>query len=235
MTNRVDSPRAVPGIVIVGIVLAIVLGVGLIGLAIYPLLAPSGTIPDPTPTFVRTPVVIPTMTLIAPTDTPVPTSPPPTEAPEPTEPTPTQISPPPTSPPVLPPTALPPTHTPAPSPTSGRNLSPSFSVENSVVNAGDRIWFNFSVTNPSLLETLPFGFLGASVERDGVNLSHLFQASWTGSELAPGQTLNWRDGLHINEAGTYQLRLTICYSSVEACNTGQGWEHLSGPVTVEVH
>jgi hypothetical protein len=106
-------------------------------------------------------------------------------------------------------------------------------VENPIVGANQALWFNFSVTNPSISDPIPFGFLGAAV-MSTAGQSLAFQASWTGSELEPGQTLNWRDHTAIGTPGTYLLQLSICYSSVEGCNSGTGWELLAQPVTVTV-
>jgi hypothetical protein len=81
---------------------------------------------------------------------------------------------------------------------------------------------------------LPFGYLGAvTFNSAGQNVN--FQASWTGSELAPGQTLNWRDHTAIGTPGQYKLQLSICYSSVETCASGGEWELLAQPVDVTVN
>jgi hypothetical protein len=229
MIDQSSSPASVPRAVVIGIALVTVAGLGLIAFGLYSSIGASAVAPTPTLPPVHTPIFIPTMTAVPPT--PTPTTPPPTEAPAPEAPTPTETQPPPTNAPAAQPIAAPPTDTPAPAPAS--NLSPGFSVSNPSANVGEDVWFHFSITNPSGTERLSFGFLGVTITKDGANLP--FHASWTGHSIGPNEQLNHDDHTQFSEPGTYALRLTICYESVEICLTGQGWEYLSEPVMVEVH
>ncbi len=232
-------PFVIAGIVVLG-------GAVLLVLAGYFLVMRGPSAPE-----LERPTATPGIPLSIPTATPVSTLPaqtgavamptatqgePPTAPPTDVPPTgqPTTV---PTNPP--PPTATraptsSPTPPPTPTPAAGQVINAAFSVENPVVGVNQRVWFNFSVTNPSQTDNLPFGYLGAALMNSaGQNVA--FQASWTGSELAPGQTLNWRDGLAIGTPGTYSLQLSICYSSVEACNgAGGNWQLLAQPVTITV-
>ncbi len=232
MTDRSSSPAPVPPIIIAGIVLAVAAGLGLIGFGIYSSVGAGGAAPTPTLPAERTPILIPTMTSAPPTATPT-TPPPPTETPEPEEPTPTETSQPPPAAPPAAPAPPPPTDTPAP-PAPSSSLSPTFSVSTPSVGVGGDVWFHFSITNPSGTDRLAFGFLGVTITRgDGTNLP--FHDSWTGHSIGPNEQLVHDDRTQISQPGTYELRLTICTATVEECLTGQGWEYLSGPVTVEVH
>jgi hypothetical protein len=237
-TNRPTHSLPLLPLIISGIV--ILVGLILLGAAIYFVaFPPAGASPGLTPTpplEVTRPVMFPTATT-APTDTPVPTATPtPTEQPT-QPPTPSATTPPlvqPTSPIVAtnpPPPTAPPTATTA---SSSHGLTGvSFSVENPTVGANQQIWFNFSVTNGSG-QVLPYGFLGVAIfNSTGTNVG--FHTSWSGSSLNPGQTLNWRDGLVISTAGSYQLQLSICYSSVTVCGSGGEWELLGPRVPVTVN
>lgn len=236
-TNRPPRPMPILPLIISGAV--ILVGLALLGVAIYFIaFSPASTVnrSTPTPPFAPTrSVMFPTATT-APTDTPLPTATPteqPTEPPVPTATTPPLIQP--TSPVVAtnppPPTAPPPTATVA---SSSHGLTGiSFSVENPTVSANQQIWFNFSVTNGGS-QVLPYGFLGVAIfNSSGSNIG--FHTSWSGSSLNPGQTLSWRDGLAIGTPGSYQLQLSICYSSVNVCGSGGEWELLGPRVPVTVN
>ena len=231
MANRASSSPSAPPIVLVGIVLATVAGLGLVGFALFS--SVRGGIADPTPTLPppRTPLIIPTMTPIPPTATLTETPPPPTATATATEePTPTRNVPPPTNRPA----AAPPTNTPTnPPPTPANNLSPTFSVSSTSVGVNSDIWFHFTITNPSSSERFAFGFLGVTVTQGGNFV--FFHESWTNHSIGPNERLVHDDRTQITQPGTYALILTICSRTYDECRAGQGWEYLSSPVTVEVH
>lgn len=233
MTDRSSSSTPVSPIVIVGIALAMVAGLGLIGFGIFG--SPGAGHTEPTATLppARTPLIIPTTTPIPPIPTPTTTTIPPTATPEPEEPTSTEPNPPsPTNPPAPQSTAHPPTDTPEPPPPTSDFL-PTFSVANPTVSAGERIEFTFSLTNPSSTESTQLGFVGITVMRDGATA--IWHQSWVGWVLEPGKTDPWADSLTIGEPGVYELWLSVCAETVENCQANLGWENVAGPITVEVH
>ncbi|MBK8989399.1 MAG: hypothetical protein IPM39_25620 [Chloroflexi bacterium] len=175
-------------------------------------LPPSAT-PPPTVTPTETPVV---------TDTPVPTDTPP--------PTATNVPPPvvivPTN------TPVPPANTPVPTPSGPQpgtvnGVSAShFALQNRAqlwVN-GD-IWFEFTVNN-SGNNSVPYGALGVMPRRNGADMLPWFQRSWGGNDdaLNPGN-LSWDDRIRIPEAGSYTLRLVICFEAGATCMSGGGTFH----------
>jgi hypothetical protein len=228
----------------------VVIGIALLGTAAVFMLRPAAdeVADNATSTPAETRVVIPTAT-IAPTNTTAPTAtatvpvtatilaetatPAPSATPIPPTPAPAQptAAQPTTKPnPTNTPTSVPPTSPPA----SSRIINPTFAVESATVGVNQKIWFTFSVTNASTTTSLPIGELGAVVfNSSGQNV--YFQESWSGFELTPGQKLDHRDGVPgIGTAGTYTMRLTICYSAKSACAGGGEWEMLSPPVTVTI-
>jgi LysM repeat protein len=66
-----------------------------------------------------------------------------------------------------------------------------------------------------------------------------FQTSWRG-DLTLGANAQgpsgggWEDGIYIDEPGTYRLQLAICFSTVDGCLAGTGWETLTTGVDVKV-
>ncbi|MEJ2148436.1 MAG: hypothetical protein P8Z40_03040 [Chloroflexota bacterium] len=233
-----DQPRQplpVVPLVIGGAV--ILIGCMLIGFILFTLLGPSAprrATPTPSPTV--TPLgepMFPTATPALDQPTPTPTEEVTEEATE--EPTeePTN-APAPTSAPQ--PTAAPPTNTPEPTtaPASGRLSNVSFTVTNPTVNPDEGIIFNFSLTNASPTEELPLGIVGVVVYDSNGNNVH-FHTSWTGWVMEPGKTENWTDTVAIGTSGSYKLQLSICYSSVEACQGTSGeWELAAPPVDIVV-
>ncbi len=103
----------------------------------------------------------------------------------------------------------------------------AFSIENPSVHAGDEIWFDFSVVNEGPDEN----YSVLSIHSDsGIN-----GQSWTNQTFKNGATLNWRDHIHIDQAGLYSFYLAICYLGRDACLANQvPWERLSPSVTVAV-
>jgi hypothetical protein len=84
-----------------------------------------------------------------------------------------------------------------------------------------------------------YGILGVQA----TNLSggpNQFQTSWRGDNLfvpAGGQGPaggNWEDGIYITQPGTYRLQLAVCFSSVDGCLAGTGWETITSGVNVTV-
>jgi hypothetical protein len=197
-----------------------------------------------TPTFYALSTLPPTATATftpVATDTPPPTNTPPptdtpdtplaTDTPEPTS-QPTQQSQPPA------PTATEQPRTTSGPITSSKGLTVSFQVEGgrSEFSTNESIWFTFQLQNPTG-SNVSFGYLGISVEENGVNQSDLFHTTYNETTLSPGDSLfqNYRDHIEISRAGTFTLRLTICHPDVAACDSGAGeWENLTTPITVTV-
>jgi len=199
--------------------------------------------PTPPPTATPVPTFTPTMTATftpVPTDTPVPThTPVPTNTPMPMDtPAPTDTPVPadtPEPPPPPPPTEAPPPPEPQPEqPVVGehgvvgklesRDGRTDFGI-------GEDIWFKFSVTNESGNAMLPYGILGVASSAGG------FQSSWSGGNLnlARGNTLNWEDRIAITTPGTHSLILSMCFSTVDVCQTPNGdWENVSPPLMVNI-
>lgn len=108
-----------------------------------------------------------------------------------------------------------------------------FAVENPTVAANSAIWFTFALTNASASSNLQLGKVGVVVLSNGANVH--FHTSWTGWVLNASQQQSHRDSVTIGTAGTYQLQLSICFSSVEACEgTGGDWQQMASPITVTV-
>jgi LysM repeat protein len=104
----------------------------------------------------------------------------------------------------------------------------AFSIENRSVHAGDEIWFDFTVVNTGPYDE-NYGVL--SIHSDyGIN-----GQSWTNQTFKGWATVNWRDHIHIDQAGLYPFYLAICYASRDACVSNQApWERLSPTITVAV-
>lgn len=227
------------------IISAVVLLIGLIllGTAIVFLMnsdKPSAEITSTPPISGTNRISIPTATpaptnTTTPTNTPIPPTETPTMVEETTTPTPTVT--------VVATrsavTTAPRTNTPIPAtsaPTAATNNKLSnvqFAVENSTAAANSAIWFTFSVTNASATQSLQLGKVGVVVLANGSNVH--FHTSWTGWVLDAGQQQSHRDSVTIGTPGTYQLQLSICFSSVESCEGSSGdWQQMASPVTVTV-
>lgn len=222
--------------IIIGMVVALVLGLGMIAAVTILLLSPGngdkntdqvegemaeeGVIIIPTATFLPTATETP-----LPTTTPTPdytSTPTPTNTPLPTN-------------TYIPATAVPPTatFTPAPLAGTGHNLTAiSFTTESTTAAAGGKIWFNFSITSTNSTPFF-FGRLGVVALRPDSS-NETFQTSWSNAYLQPNQPLNWRDRIVIANPGTYNLYLSICYSEAGVCLGGGEWEFLSGPIQVTI-
>lgn len=147
------------------------------------------------------------------------------------------ITPVPTTAPTQPPAATP---TPAPVSTSHgvtgqltlcNPEKPSFAADI------ERICFRELITNTTG-SPVSYGVLGVQA----TNLSggpNQFQTSWRGDLSVPpfgtGPTGGgWEDGIYIDVPGMYRLQLAICFSSVDGCLSGIGWELLTSGVDVKV-
>lgn len=177
------------------------------------ILLPSAT-PPPTVTPTEMPIV---------TDTPVPTDTPP--------PTATNVPPPvvivPTNTPVPPPPTNTPGPPPGPQPGTVNGISAAhFALQpRAQLSVNGDIWFEFRVTNASG-GNVPYGALGVMPRRNGVDMLQWFQRSWGGNDDFLGSSgLSWDDRIRIPEAGSYTLRLMICFESGPACMSGGGTFH----------
>ncbi|NDJ35422.1 MAG: hypothetical protein GYB64_12210 [Chloroflexi bacterium] len=241
--NKLNDLPIVP-IVIAGVL--ILAGCGLVGgvaaltLGVFrqtaPVSEPTVSLAEVEPTAQATATALfePTFTPLPATDTPEATATPevteePTATTEPTSaPAPVQTS-----------AAPPPTDPPAPTATSPPETGPlgqiSFSLQRTSIQPGEQVIFNFSVTNITR-DTLPFGFLGATVlNAEGANVN--FQPSWTEHSLEEDETLTHQDNIKpgvLTEPGTYTVYLTVCYSPADECQVGGEWVFLSGPVELTV-
>lgn len=216
----------------------------------------AGVSPSPFPT--RTPLP----TLAPPTRTLLPPNPTDTEAADQTEtveptasrtatlaPTRTRTTAPrsgPTSPPPPTRTPVPPTatSTPAPPPSAHGITGQLTMCPKPVAPDGfrhyyaqtERVCFVELITNISS-QTVTYGILGVQSEAISEGQT-IFQTSWRGDlSICPGcqgpANGPWEDGLFLPSPGTYVLRLSICYSSVESCQGGTGeWETLTGGITI---
>lgn len=96
-------------------------------------------------------------------------------------------------------------------------------------------------------QAVAYGILGVTAVREGGGVQ--FQTSWSGQQ-APHGLLGidpgcigptdrckgqWEDGMRLNNTGTYQLTLTVCFSDFPTCTGTSGdWEVLSGPIVITV-
>ncbi|UCG25166.1 MAG: hypothetical protein JSW55_03985 [Chloroflexota bacterium] len=187
---------------------------------------PATFTPPPTSTPTNTPEASPTPMA---TFTPLPTNtlPPPT-------PTNTPV------PVVLPtntPVPVPPTDTPVPQPPSARGLTATaFNIQpRSNYSVGGLIWFDFNIVNNTGAD-VPYNRLGVMPRKDGGDRGDWFQQSYGGPNAAirPGG-LTHEDNIKLPEAGSYTLRLAICFEDVNACRSGQEpWVTLSHEIPITI-
>jgi len=237
-----NTNARIPIPILAGIVLAILVGFGLVIFAVVALLLPARPaqpVEPPVPSVEPRDITFPTAT-------PIPTQEPPTATPTVTpSPAPTEgatatatapQAPQSTRPPA---TAIPPTNTAAPTaPPASADwglTNVTFSVDNPTVGANQRIQFRFSVATGGTKGEVVFGYLGvAIIDANGQNVG--YHTSWTGWKLAVNEKMDWVDGLTIGTPGTYHLQLSGCFPSVDACAGGTGtWVTLAAPVTVTVN
>lgn len=236
MANKFKSANLLIGI---GVGAAVLVGCLLIAAAVALIvIVPLRAEAQPTATLSLSLATLPPTITIGPTQTPIPTDAPPeimlpTRTPQPTDP------PQPAAATAKPPTATPtPMATQPPQPTAppgqGHGLTDiKFWLDKTEFNPGEEIWFHFDVRNASSND-LSFGHLGPTIFKGGVWLFN--KPSWTSAVLKAGDRLEWYDWFALNESGTYDLRLAICYSLAEQCDAGSGeWELLSPPVTIVIH
>lgn len=167
-----------------------------------------------TPTATKTPIATNTLPPPTPTNTPIPVI------------IPTNTSPPPTN--TLPPTQAPPD-------TYGL-VATNFALQSrSDYRVNKQIWFEFTLVNNSGGD-VPYYRLGVMPRKGGVDRPEWFQQSWGGpnATIKP-QGLDHEDNIKLPEAGTYTLRLAICFESWESCNSGSAnWVTLSNEVPVTI-
>lgn len=152
-----------------------------------------------------------------------------------------------TTPPPATSTPVPTPNAPAPTPTSvpvnsSHGLTGQLTLCNpekpSFAATIERICFHETLFNTTSA-AVQYGILGVQA----TNLSggpNQFQTSWRGDNLfvPPGGQGpaggNWEDGIYITQPGTYRLQLAICFSSVDGCLAGTGWETITSGVNVTV-
>jgi hypothetical protein len=220
------------------------------GVALAPTLAPTADVATVEPTELAPPVieVPPTFTAV-PSDTPgeptITNTPGPTSTPQPSAvvPTNTPTSPPPTAtspppPPAPPPTNPPPTNPPAPPPDDTRGLTAtSFALQDrSSYTVNGRVWFEFNIVNTTGGE-VPYRRLGVLPRKDGVDRYDWFQQSYGGPNAAMKPAgLSHEDNIKLPEAGSYTLRLAICFETWDACNSGGGsWATMSPEIPININ
>lgn len=195
---------------------------------------------DPTNTAPPTAVVLPpTVTpppTVTATNTPeVTNTPPPTETPLPTN-TPVPVV-------ILPTnTPVPPTETPVPTPSGPQPITVNglsgthFALQDRAeIRVGGSIWFEFEVSNGTG-GNVPFSQLGVMPRKDGADRLQWYQNSWGGNDdTIPPNGLRWDDHIRLPEAGSYTLRLVICFDGKDACRGGSGtWHTLSQEIPVNL-
>ncbi len=149
-------------------------------------------------------------------------------------------APPPTAVPVAP-TAVPQAAPTNPPPPSGHGIVGTLNLceARTTYAVNERICVVEKIYN-STDHNVDYGILGVNAANVTGGPSW-FQSSWTGPlTLNPKCTGpvgtcggQWDDGFKLS-AGTYQFTLSICYSSVTACQGGGVWETLTAPITVVV-
>lgn len=113
-----------------------------------------------------------------------------------------------------------------------------FEVENSVVKAGEQIWFKFKVINQSDDE-VPYNILSVRTEHGSSG------QSWTNQVLKPHQVLEWRDNIRLYMAAEHPMFLGMFFDGVdrglrnqEGVDLGLAidakWERLTDSVRVTV-
>ncbi len=103
-----------------------------------------------------------------------------------------------------------------------------FYVENMTSHQGDKIWFDFKVTNTAGGD-VNYSVLSAVVS--GVKRG----ISWSNAGLKPSETLEWRDHMDNLSPGTYAMYLGICYAGKDACMPdGNLWDRLSDDIFITV-
>jgi LysM repeat protein len=140
------------------------------------------------------------------------------------------------------PTSPPATATPPPPPVTGaRGVTGTLTLCNpekpSFAADIERICFRELIVNTTS-QPVSYGMLGVRATNLTGGPSQ-FQTSWRGDLVlgagAQGPTGGgWEDGIYIDEPGTYRLQLAMCFSSVDACLAGSGWETLTTGVDVKV-
>jgi hypothetical protein len=207
--------------------------------------------PIPTATTGATSAVAalpPPVVEVLPTNTPLPTDTPtntplPTDTPEPT-PTPEPSA---TNTPI-PPVVIRSTNTPIPQPTSTSAPPPPppadthgltashFAIQpRAVLSVNQPVWFEFNIANAAG-GPVPFGALGVMPRQGGTDRNDWVQISWGGNnDSIPQNGLSWEDNIRIPQAGSYTLRVVICFSDFNACKAGGPWVTLSQEIPVTIN
>ena len=251
-------------IVVVGLAGLMILLLGVVFVLVLQdvLSSDSGPAPTLVPTSVAAVTAAPEGTELPPPaiDVPATFTPPPTRTPTDTPdatntpeatntPLPTNTLPPPTptntrAPVVIPtntPVPVPPTETPVPQPpppSGARGISATqFALQGrSNYTVGGQVWFEFTVVNSTGGE-VPYNRLGVMPRKGGTDRVDWFQQSWGGpnATMKPDGLVH-EDNIKLPEAGTYTLRLAICFDGWEACNSGGGtWATLSEEIPITIN
>jgi hypothetical protein len=132
--------------------------------------------------------------------------------------------------------------------TGARGVSGMLNLCSSQVTfaVGERVCFVEWIKN-NTGQRVGYGILGVTAVRQGGGVQ--FQTSWSG-EQAPHGLLGidpgcigptdhckgqWEDGMRLNNPGTYQLTLNVCFSDYPTCRGTTGdWEVLSGAIVITV-
>nr|MBI2904824.1 hypothetical protein [Chloroflexota bacterium] len=249
-----ESADGFPWVGLVVIALLILVGLGLVGFAVYAgqreteTRAIEGTVSvvlsfTSTSTQTRVPTDTPTVTL-TPTVTETPTiTQTPTTAPTLTRtPTATKTKKPTARPVQATDTPVPPPPTATSAPVSKHGITGQITLCNpekqSFAATLERICFRELIVN-NTSAPVSYGVLGVQA----TNLSggpDKFQTSWRGDLSVPANGTGptgggWEDGMYIDTPGTYRLTLSICYSDVDTCLGSNGeWETLTSGVNVNV-
>jgi hypothetical protein len=137
-------------------------------------------------------------------------------------------------------TAIPqPTNTsaPPPPPANTQGLAAShFALQpRAVLAVNQPVWFEFTIVN-SAGGPVPFGALGVLPRQGGTDRNDWVQISWGGNnDAVPTSGLSWEDNIKIPQAGSYTLRLVICFSDFNACKAGGPWVTLSQEIPVTIN
>lgn len=201
--------------------------------AIPVVIPPTDTVlPPPVVNILPTNTALPTNTLVPPSPTPAPT-----DTPLPTA-TNTAV-PPAVVQPTNPPPTPPPANTAEPSQPSGARglVASNFSLQDrSKFGVNQQIWFDFSIVNTTGGD-VPYNRLGVLPKKDGADRVDWFQQSYGGPNAAiRPEGLTHEDNIKLPEAGSYTLRLAICFDGYDPCLSGGGtWMTLSQEIPVTIN
>lgn len=144
-----------------------------------------------------------------------------------------------TAPPTPVATATPVPPTPVPAPVSNHGLVGELSLctnKDRYYAQVERVCVRELIRNTTS-STITYGILGVSAQNVSGGAGQ-FQTSWSGDLSICGGCTGpagggWEDGLYLNAPGTYVLRLSVCFSTVDVCAGSSGdWETLTTGITV---